>query len=62
LTLPWKYGFKSAKAPIKIRFVEKRPSTLWEAIGPTGIWLLGERQPGLPASALEPGVGAAAGQ
>jgi sulfoxide reductase catalytic subunit YedY len=34
LTLPWKYGFKSAKAPIKIRFVEKRPSIFWESIGP----------------------------
>jgi methionine sulfoxide reductase catalytic subunit len=40
LTLPWKYGFKSAKAPIKISFVEKRPSTFWEAIGPSeyGFW------------------------
>lgn len=40
LTLPWKYGFKSAKAPIKISFVEKRPSTFWESIGPSeyGFW------------------------
>jgi methionine sulfoxide reductase catalytic subunit len=40
LTLPWKYGFKSAKAPIKISFVEKRPATFWESIGPSeyGFW------------------------
>jgi sulfoxide reductase catalytic subunit YedY len=40
LTLPWKCGFKSAKAPIKISFVEKRPSTFREAIGPSeyGFW------------------------
>jgi sulfoxide reductase catalytic subunit YedY len=40
LTLPWKYGFKSAKAPVKISFVEKRPATFWESIGPSeyGFW------------------------
>lgn len=40
LTLPWKYGFKSAKAIVKISFVEKRPATFWEAIGPSeyGFW------------------------
>jgi sulfoxide reductase catalytic subunit YedY len=40
LTLPWKYGFKSAKAPIRISFVEQRPSTFCEAIGPSeyGFW------------------------
>ena len=29
LVLPWKYGFKSGKSIIKIRFVEKEPSTAW---------------------------------
>ena len=40
LTLPWKYGFKSAKAPVKISFTDKRPSTFWESIGPSeyGFW------------------------
>jgi sulfoxide reductase catalytic subunit YedY len=40
LTLPWKYGFKSAKATVKISFTEKRPSTFWESIGPSeyGFW------------------------
>jgi sulfoxide reductase catalytic subunit YedY len=40
LTLPWKYGFKSAKALVRIGFAEKRPATFWEAIGPSeyGFW------------------------
>ena len=27
--VPWKYGFKSAKSIVKIRFVDKMPSTTW---------------------------------
>jgi sulfoxide reductase catalytic subunit YedY len=30
LVVPWKYGFKSAKSIVKIRFVEKQPTTSWE--------------------------------
>jgi len=29
MVLPWKYGFKSAKSIVKIRFVEKQPATAW---------------------------------
>ncbi len=29
LVLPWKYGFKSIKSIVKIRFVEKQPQTTW---------------------------------
>ena len=29
IVVPWKYGFKSAKSIVKIRFVEKEPSTAW---------------------------------
>ena len=29
LVVPWKYGFKSAKSIVKIRFVEKEPGTAW---------------------------------
>ncbi len=32
LVVPWKYGFKSAKSLVKIRFVEKQPVTSWNAI------------------------------
>ena len=29
LIVPWKYGFKSGKSLVKIRFVEKMPATAW---------------------------------
>ena len=29
LVVPWKYGFKSIKSLVKIRFVEKQPPTTW---------------------------------
>ncbi len=29
LVVPWKYGFKSGKSLVKIRFVEKQPLTAW---------------------------------
>jgi methionine sulfoxide reductase catalytic subunit len=29
LTVPWKYGFKSAKSLVKISFVSKQPQTSW---------------------------------
>ncbi len=29
LAVPWKYGFKSGKSIVKIRFTEKQPSTSW---------------------------------
>ena len=30
LVAPWKYGFKSGKSIVKIRFVSKQPSTSWQ--------------------------------
>ncbi|HEY6434313.1 MAG TPA: protein-methionine-sulfoxide reductase catalytic subunit MsrP [Acetobacteraceae bacterium] len=40
MTLPWKYGFKSGKAFVKVSFTEKRPQTMWAAIAPDeyGFW------------------------
>ncbi len=35
LVLPWKYGFKSAKSIVKIRFVDKQPKTSWEQAIPS---------------------------
>jgi sulfoxide reductase catalytic subunit YedY len=29
IVVPWKYGFKSAKAIVKVRFVDKQPHTTW---------------------------------
>ncbi|KVW96910.1 protein-methionine-sulfoxide reductase catalytic subunit MsrP [Thiobacillus denitrificans] len=34
LVVPWKYGFKSAKSIVKIRFVEKPPLTAWMHAAP----------------------------
>jgi sulfoxide reductase catalytic subunit YedY len=34
LVVPWKYGFKSIKSIVRIRFVEKQPPTAWEKAAP----------------------------
>ena len=34
LVVPWKYGFKSAKSLVKIRFVEKQPINSWGRSAP----------------------------
>jgi sulfoxide reductase catalytic subunit YedY len=32
--VPWKYGFKSAKSIVKIKFVDKMPPTTWNELAP----------------------------
>lgn len=34
LVVPWKYGFKSAKAIVKIELTEQQPPTFWNLIAP----------------------------
>ena len=34
LVVPWKYGFKSVKAIIKIELVSEQPATMWSTISP----------------------------
>ncbi len=34
LVVPWKYGFKSGKSLVKIRFVEQQPKTAWNQAAP----------------------------
>ena len=34
LVVPWKYGFKSGKSIVKIRFVEEEPPTSWNMAAP----------------------------
>ena len=34
IVVPWKYGFKSAKAIVRIRFVEKQPVNTWNISAP----------------------------
>ena len=40
LAVPWKYGYKSAKAIVKITFTATRPTSFWTAILPNeyGFW------------------------
>ena len=40
LVTPWKYGFKSVKAIVRVSFTDIRPKTFWEAIAPDeyGFW------------------------
>ncbi len=40
LTLPWKYGFKSAKSIVKVEFTDKRPVSFWQALQDSeyGFW------------------------
>ncbi len=40
VTLPWKYGFKSAKSIVKVIFTDKRPVTFWESLQASeyGFW------------------------
>jgi sulfoxide reductase catalytic subunit YedY len=34
IVVPWKYGFKSAKSIVKIKFVDKTPDTTWNEMAP----------------------------
>jgi sulfoxide reductase catalytic subunit YedY len=35
LVVPWKYGFKSGKSIVKIRFTDKEPKTAWNKAAPS---------------------------
>jgi sulfoxide reductase catalytic subunit YedY len=35
ITIPWKYGFKSAKSLVKIRFTKDEPPTTWNRLAPS---------------------------
>ncbi|HEY1501319.1 MAG TPA: protein-methionine-sulfoxide reductase catalytic subunit MsrP [Acidobacteriaceae bacterium] len=35
LIVPWKYGFKSAKSIVKVKFVKSQPSTTWNDMAPS---------------------------
>jgi methionine sulfoxide reductase catalytic subunit len=48
LVLPWKYGFKSAKSIVKIRFVEKQPRSSWEQSAPQEYGFYSNVNPNVP--------------
>ncbi|KQW51651.1 MULTISPECIES: protein-methionine-sulfoxide reductase catalytic subunit MsrP [unclassified Roseateles] len=47
IVLPWKYGFKSAKSIVKIRFVEKQPVSSWEQSAPQEYGFYSNVNPGV---------------
>jgi len=47
LVVPWKYGFKSAKSIVKIRFVEQQPKTSWELAAPEEYGFYSNVNPGV---------------
>ena len=55
LAVPWKYGFKSVKSIVRFEFTDKRPHILLGGVAGQRVRLLGQREPGSAASALEPG-------
>jgi len=48
LVLPWKYGFKSIKSIVKIRFVEKQPPTTWNMANPPEYGFYSNVNPNVP--------------
>jgi sulfoxide reductase catalytic subunit YedY len=40
LTVPWKYGFKSAKSIVKVEFTDEQPKTFWQQLQDSeyGFW------------------------
>jgi sulfoxide reductase catalytic subunit YedY len=50
LVVPWKYGFKSIKSIVKIRFVEKQPVTTWMKAAPEYYGFYSSVNPGVTNS------------
>jgi sulfoxide reductase catalytic subunit YedY len=50
LVVPWKYGFKSIKSIVKIRFVEKQPVTTWMKQAPEYYGFYSNVNPGVTYS------------
>jgi sulfoxide reductase catalytic subunit YedY len=48
LAVPWKYGFKSIKAIVKIDLVEEQPATLWSTIAPNEYGFYSNVNPTVP--------------
>ncbi len=48
LVVPWKYGFKSIKAIVKIRFTETMPETAWQKSAPDEYGFFANVNPNVP--------------
>lgn len=47
LIVPWKYGFKSAKSIVRIRFTENQPKTAWNSVAPDEYGFYSNVNPGV---------------
>ena len=47
LVVPWKYGFKSIKSIVAIRFTEQMPVTTWQSMGPSEYGFYANVNPGV---------------
>ena len=48
LALPWKYGYKNAKAITRIRLVSEQPATAWNQLSPSEYGFYGNVNPQVP--------------
>jgi len=48
IALPWKYGFKSAKAIVRIELVERKPDTFWNTAVPSEYGFFANVNPAKP--------------
>ena len=48
LVLPWKYGYKGAKAIVRIEFAKKQPKTFWNELQPLEYGFLSNVNPNVP--------------
>ncbi len=48
MVLPWKYGYKGAKAVAEIEFIRKQPRTFWNDLAPTEYSFLSNVNPHVP--------------
>lgn len=48
LVVPWKYGYKSIKAIVKIEFTKKKPSTFWNQLQPMEYSFVSNVDPNVP--------------
>ena len=48
MVLPWKYGYKGAKAIVEIEFTDKQPPTFWNQLQPNEYSFLSNVNPNVP--------------
>jgi len=58
LVVPWKYGFKSIKSIVRVRFVEQMPMTAWMKANPGEYGFYSNVNPKVDHPPMEPGNGA----